>query len=496
MVQDKYREWAAWYSGEPQQIAGVYSGTPVAHQSQYYGGLVGKLARFFWGQPPSKGRKDSAKLHIPVAEEIASEGALQLFKNPPKIQTDSKIHQERIDEYIKKGLFIQLLEAAEVACALSGVYFRVGYDDEISDIPLISVLHPDSVVPSFYYGHLTEATPWRVIAEAQGKVWRHLEWHRAGVIEHALYLGDNMTIGRKVALTDREETAELEDLAEGPVEGLDIIYVNNLKTRAWRTQGQASNLGRSDYGSVLSLMDALDESYTSWMRDVRLGKSRLIVPQQYLESAGQGKGASLDIDKEVFVELNVMAAKDKMEITPNQFAIRFAEHQATCADLFERIISGCGYSAQTFGATGEVAMTATESNARERKTFDTRESKTEIWQRKVEALIRLMLAVDAGRGKLPDFPEDTDLLVEFPPPVQENQKVLAEIAQLLRNAEAASTKILVQMIHPDWEDERVDEEVKAIQDDRPEPEPPLIPRIDPEKVPSNGGPVPAIPGVE
>ena len=499
MVQDKYQEWAAWYSGEPQQIAALYSGNPVARQSQYYGGVVGKLSRFFWGQPPPKGNKQSNKLHIPIAEEVASEGALQLFKNPPKIKTDSIPHQKRIDEYIKQGLFIQLLEGAEVACALSGVYFRVGYDDSVSDVPLITVLHPDSMIPSFYHGTLTEAIAWRVLAEESGKVWRHLEHHYPGWIEHALYIGDSRMIGRRIPLTDREETAQLEDTSEGPVIGeLDVIYVPNLKTRAWRTKGQASNLGRSDYGSVVSIMDALDEAYTSWMRDVRLGKSRLIVPQQYLESQGQGKGATLDVDREVFVELNVMAAKDKMEITPNQFAIRYEEHAATCNSLLERIISGCGYSAQTFGMTGEVAMTATESNARERKTFDTRESKTEIWQRKVETLVRLMLAVDAGRGIVPDFADDADLLVEFPPPVQESQKVLAEIAQLLRNAEAASTKILVQMLHPDWEDERVNEEVKAIQDDMPDPEPPMIipSPPDPEKIPSNGGPVPAIPGVD
>jgi A118 family predicted phage portal protein len=490
-VQDKYTEWAAWYSGEPSEIAGVYKGIPVASKYQYYGGVVGAVARFFWGQPPSKGSSQSSKLHVPVAEEIASEGSLQLFKNPPRIATDSVDHQERIDRYIEKGLFIKLLEAAEVACALSGVYIRVGFDDDISDIPLVSIIHPDSAVPAFYYDFLVGATAWRVIAEENGKIWRHLELHEDGMIFHGLYLGDNKTLGRRIPLTDRTETAELEEESEIPASVLDMIYVPNLKTRAWRTKGQASNLGRSDYGSVLSLMDALDEAYTSWMRDLRLGKARLIVPQQYLESAGQGKGASLDLDKEVFVELNVMASKDKMEITPNQFAIRFQEHAATCQALFERIISGCGYSAQTFGATGDVAMTATESNARERRTFDTRSSKIEIWERKVGELIRLMLEVDAQRGIVPAFPIDTELLVEFPPPVQESQKVLAEVAQLLRNAEAASTETLVRLIHPEWEDDRVDEEVASILDEAPDPEPsPILPEIIP-----NGGPVPAIPPV-
>ena len=487
-VQDKYTEWAAWYSGESSQIAGVYSGIPVAHRAQYYGGVVGKVARFFWGQPNPVGQKQATKLHIPIAEEIASEGSLQLFKNPPRIAVESEEHQERIDEYIKNGLFIKLLEGAEIACALSGVYFRVGYDDNLQDTPLISVIHPDSAVPQFYHGFLQNSTLWQVIAEEHGKVWRHLELHEPGWIFHGLYLGDNMTLGRQIPLAERQETADLEEESPSPVETLDVIYVPNLKTRAWRTKGQAANLGRSDYGSVLSIMDGLDEAYTSWMRDLRLGKSRLIVPQQYLESAGQGKGANLDLDKEVFVELNVMASKDKMEITPNQFAIRYAEHQTTCQALLERIISGAGYSAQTFGFTGEVAMTATESNARERRTFDTRASKIEIWERKVQELVRLMLAIDTSRGRIAPLPEDMEMLVEFPPPVKESEKVLAETAQLMLNAEAASTETRVRLLHPDWDDERVEEEVALIEDSAPDPEPAIIPEIIP-----NGGPVPAIP---
>jgi hypothetical protein len=492
-VQKKYKEWAAWYGGEQDKLSGQYSGASV----QIGGGSVFKrVARYFWGTPPSAGSTTSSKLHIPLAEEIAAEGSYQLFKNPPRIHTDSKPHQARIDEYIKEGLFIQLLEAAEVSSALSGVYLRVGYDLDLSDVPLVSIHHPDMAVPTFYYGHLTECVLHRVLLEDSGKVIRHLETHTPGLIEHGLFVGDPKNLGAQAALDTRPETEFLEPQVEGPIpRGLDVIYIPNLKTRIWRDNGQAANLGRSDFGSVISVMDALDEAFTSWMRDVRLGKSRLLVPQQYLSTEGRGKGASLDLEKDVFVELNVLASKDRMEITPNQFHIRFQEHSATCTALTERAISGAGYSAQTFGLTGDVAMTATEANSRERRTFDTRSAKVEVWERKIRQLILLMLQIDARNGKVAPFAEtsDTEITVEFPPPVQENKKILAETAQLLRNAEAASTEVLVRLVNPEWDDERVLEEVDKIIGEAPEPDPaPIV--VPPLNDPSLNG-LPVVPPI-
>lgn len=495
-VQDKYSEWAAWYGGLTDDLAQLYGGIAgggVATKYQFFGGVVGRLARYFWGTPPSRGSTTSAKLHIPVAEEIATQGSYQLFKNPPEITTKSEDHQRRIEEYVEDGLFIKLLEAAEVSCALSGVYLRVGYDLDVSDFPLLTVHHPDLAVPQFYYGQMTSCILWQILEDVGGRVIRHLELHNPGSIEHAVFAGDHKHLGTEVPLSERPETEYLERTTYTGIDDLDVIYVPNLRTRIWRDKGAAANLGRSDYGSVISLMDALDETYTSWMRDVRLAKGRLMVPQHYLETEGRGKGAMFDLDKEVFVELNVLSGKDKMEITPSQFDIRFEEHRSTCTEILERILSGSGYSTQTFGFTGDVAMTATEANNRERRTFDTRSAKIEVWKRKTKCLIELMLDVDRVIGNVGPFVPtlDNEILIEFPPAVEESQLTLAQTALALRQAEAASTRVLVEIVHPDWDDVRVDEEVTLILGEKEAEQPVIVPPI-PEIVPNpdNSDPVP------
>jgi|ERR1700742_8408 len=461
----KLNEWAAWYSGDPQYLVSVYNGggAPVATRYQLYGGLVGWVARLFWGTPLAKGTTNTSKLHVPLAEEIAAEGAKQLFKNPPAITApQSTVHQDAINAFIENGLFTTMLEAGELGSALGDVYIRVGYDLELSDQPLLTVHPSDLVIPSFYYNRLQSATIWRELKNDAGRVFRHIEVHEPQWIYHRLFEGTHTDLGKNIPLSTLPETAVLKESEPTGINELDIIHFPNLRTRLWRKLGQASNLGRSDFGSpgITTLMDALDETYTSLMRDIRLGKYRLLTSQQYLHSDGRGQGASFDIDQEVFVGLNVMADKGSLQIVPAQGDIRVEKLVAAGLALTEKIISGCGYSAQTFGLTGDVAMTATESNARERMTFDTRDIKIGTYKPRLGDLIRVMLKTMVVMGK-GDIPPD-DISVDFPLPVEEDEKQVAETIKLLHDANAISLYEMIKMRKPDWDDQRIDQEIKRI----------------------------------
>lgn len=52
---------------------------------------------------------------------------------------------------------------------------------------------------------------------------------------------------------------------------------------------------------------------------------------------------------------------------------------------------------------------------------------------------------------------------------------LAQTALALRNAEAASTKTRVQMLHPDWDSQAVDDEVALILSESSAVEPVPVP---------------------
>ncbi|MEU1667399.1 hypothetical protein ABZ547_28205 [Streptomyces sparsogenes] len=170
-------------------------------------------------------------------------------------------------------------------------------------------MQPDGAVPEWRFGLLRAVNFWRELdGSTQSTMWRHFERHDSGRVVHALYQGTGEHVGRRVPLTEHPHTADLVDSidAEGDsittgMQQLTAAYVPNmLPNRLHR----GSPVGRSDYAApAYDLFDSLDETWTSWMRDIRLAHARLIVPDGYMRNEGPGKGASFDDDREVWHSL-------------------------------------------------------------------------------------------------------------------------------------------------------------------------------------------------
>jgi hypothetical protein len=496
--------WSAWYSGSPDELSYAYQGLGGnSRASNSFFGTNGEYAvgshfrapvssatatndRYFWGQPVPAAEK-RAKLHVPIAGDIASMSADLLYAKKPRLVAPDgdKITQAWLEARDDDELHATLLEAAEVCAALCGVYLRVVWDKQLSDAPWLDIVHPDAAIPTFRHGKLASVVFWRVLDENGSDVVRHLEQHdlMANTIEHQVYVGDRSTLGRVAddlgnypqmqGITETlgaspDDPSNVITLPDLPKDADSVTYIPNIRpNRLWRWLPDAAPIGRSDYQGVEPLMDALDETYSSWMRDVRLAKSRLLVPPSYLESRGPGKPAIADIDREVFVPLNMLAGgSDKSLIEANQFKIRFQEHQATADALVQAIVHGAGYSPQTFGenSTGGGTITATEIEDRQRRTILTRGKKTHYWRPGQANAVYSLMAVEQsifGRRQLTPVRPD----VVFPDAVLPSPQELAQTAVALSSAQAASKQTLVQMVHPDWPQDQVDEEVARIRDE-------------------------------
>lgn len=497
VVTPQLEEWSAWYSGDTQALRGHYQGSRAARYarpSQYAGGIVGAVSRMFWGTPPAVGQQDT-KLHVPVASDIATASADLLFAEDVAITYDlgndtapdgtstpssaTKAAQARLDAILDANNWASLLlEAAEVDSALGGVYLRCTWDTSIdADRPILSAVHADAAVPEFAYGRLRAVTFWREVKRQGSAVWRHLERHEPGLIQHGLYVGTDNYLGDPRPLSDHPDTAGItltrEDGIPTGYPGLSAVYVPNMRpNRLWRNLPQAANLGRSDLAGIEGQMDALDETLTSWMRDVRLGKARLLVPEYMLTNAGPGSANTWNIDQEVFQLLNTPPTSDgtfAQQISPQQFAIRHAEHSQTMQQLLGIIFRGAGYSASTFGlADAEGAQqTATEVSARERRSTTTREKKTRYWVDGLREFLVAVAAIDRAQFRPRQaIPEGAVPLIEFAPSSAPTPEQLAATVQLLDAAEAVSTDTKVRMLHPDWVEADIAQEVAKILEER------------------------------
>ncbi|MGP4019968.1 helix-turn-helix domain-containing protein [Saccharopolyspora sp. 5N708] len=210
-------------------------------------------------------------------------------------------------------------------------------------------------------------------------------------------------------------------------------YVPNVRpSRAWRAVPQLAPLGRSDFDGIEGVLDALDETYSSWMRDIRLAKARLIVPESYLENNGPGQGASFDDDRELFTPVNTLGRADSDNgITANQFAIRVAEHRDSAQDLIRTALRTAGYSPATFGdQDGGAPVTATEIAARERISERTRNKKARYWAAGLARITAALLDVDQAVFRSPGSGGELPT-VEFPDRAQPDPEALARTAQSL-----------------------------------------------------------------
>ncbi|MEU6535519.1 phage portal protein [Streptomyces sp. NPDC047000] len=468
-------DWSAWFSANPDRLAYRYQnrnrdnsrfGTPQNRPSQYRGGVVGTIARWFWGEPTPLGEK-RANLHMPLARDIARTSSDLLYSEPPTLKAENPATQERLEALMDLGMKRTLIASGETGSALGGAYLRIVWDDAIRPGPWISMVHADGAAPVFAHGDILRAvTFWTVLACDEQRVVRHLERHEPGVILHGVYDGTENHLGKPLPLTEFEETKDYLPVRQLPVgmeKKLAVSYIpNTMFAPDWRDIPGAAGLGASDYQGAETFLSAIDETYTSWMRDIRLAKSRIIVPAGYLSSNGPGLGAVWE-DRDVYAPMNVPPTSDH-QITLNQFLIRHEEHRATIEDLVGKVIRNAGYSGGTFGddSAGQ-AVTATEIKARTARSMTTRARKAELAATGIADIVEVLLALEAS-GMFPGVSavevERPD--VDFQDSVQDDIKTLAETAALLQQAEAMSTEAKVAFLHPDWSETEQSEEVDRI----------------------------------
>lgn len=456
----------AWWEGDANRLAAVYDGTVDGQKRN----VAGRVAAFFWGKK-QPAREARTRIHVPVASDISEAASRLLFGEAPTWSAQDQRTQDRLDLIIgSEHANGMLLGAAEMQSALGGVYLRALIDKTAFDHATFTSHDVDQAVPEWRHGKLIAATFWTVTRHDGQHVYRHLERHEPGVILHGLYRGTKTNLGVRVQLIDDPVTEHLalEVGTDGQIptgiDELTAVYVpNKTPNRRFRTTAGLADHGRSDFYAAEGLFDAIDETYSSWMRDVRVGKGRIIVPQMYLEGAGPGAGVDFDEDREIFQGLEMIGGSTEGNpFTVAQFKIRVEEHRATIQELTRSALRAAGLSPATFGDDAvPVNTTATEIKARKETSEGTRSIKLGHWRPRLTEFARALLDLDRVHfgGAAPAGEID----VLFAREAQAEPESLARTAQMLSAAGAASTETLVRTVNPGWDDELVGAEVDKIQ---------------------------------
>jgi hypothetical protein len=464
------------------------------------GGVRGFLSRF-WNGRVVPGDEQRTRIHAPVASNLARLSADLLTSEPPVfrlVDAEGKAvtgpAQDRIDIVLNgPGHRLALSEAAETCAGLGAVALTAHWDPSVSDHPWMESTPCDAVIPEFRGKRLVAANLYTMHMKPSrdmvlvDEVYVHIERHEIGQIVHALYkvkrndafLWGFTTLGDLVPLSELDELAHILDIPgsiAGPIEntvalptGIDLLTVGwwrNLKTKAFRKV--LPMVGRADFEGIEPLLDAVDEVWSSWMRDIKIARARLIVPESFLELQGPGLGGSFDDARELLTALQFTSLGDKGEqISAQQFEIRYLEHAGTLLGLTREITQFAGYSLSSYGERGDGggagAITATEVTSRTTMTERTRGTKFGYMQEAAHPLALAMMELDRVHYRGTALPAGSALDITIPPWSQLDPEKEARMFQYLRVAMAASTDTLVRMQHDDWDETRIRSEVIEIQ---------------------------------
>lgn len=486
-----YAENDAWYTGDTDALTKLYQrqqdqATHMRRGTPHRGGLVGAASRMFWGRPVPAGENRS-RLHVPAPADLATLASDLVFAEPPEVKLEPSQRaavkaQDRLD-LIANGdeAHATFNQMGELKSAFGAAVLVTRWDTTVADHAWLEPVAADIVIPVFRSGRMVECTLWSEHVDGS-KHYRHLEHHAPGFIEHALFEGTADNLGRRVSLAERPETEVYAGLVNADsviVTGIDrltAVYNPNMPTAKWRKKGPLANTGRSDFAQLHPLFDWLDETFSSWMRDLRLGAGRVLVPDSMLDVHGPGRGASFDMGREVFAGLNVPGDPSKVAIDKVQFAIRVEEHEKTAFGIYREILRKAGFSQSAWGDyTGQrSAMTATEVENRDKASERTRDKKILFERVAIARAASVALEIDGlvfrgkGGGR---FDEPT---VVFPDVSQEDPEKMARTLALLDSARSISLEQKVRRANPDWEDDQVKAEVAAIQAENVTPDPALF----------------------
>ncbi len=497
-----YREWLAWYRGDVRELRRFYAdqrlNNPPVRPSQISGGLVGMLGRTFYGRPVNQAGQ--VRQHVPAAKDVAALSAALVFAEPPALalpdaETGDK-SQLALDALLDDGgVYATLHESAQLGAAAGGVYLRASANAAAADGPIVEAILPDQAIPDFYGPWLQSVTFWRILSE-EGKtpVIRHLERHEMTtgprpvcVVEHALFEGAPDRLGKRIPLAEHPETerfATMVDESGRIVIGttrLDVIYVPDMLPNTLF----GPRLGTAAIWGAEPQLDQLDETWSSWMRDIRHGKGRLVVPRQYLRRLGEGEGTYFDPEQEVFTAVNAQLGtsdSSTLQISQSQFAIRVTEHQQTSQELWRIILRNAGLEGNEDSSENSPTQTATGVNDKASRKRATRATKQRYWTPQLRRLSFVLQELQKlyWPSSFPGVPRPAD--VEWPDAAAPDMETLARTLQLLDAAGSVSTRTKIEMLHPEWSGDQVDQELEAIQGDAPAPPDPADPNATPEPV--------------
>lgn len=417
---------------------------------------------------PREWESDRPYIVDPLAGRISEAFADLIFGEDPIFTAVDESMQDRLNEIIEGNALPSELQIAEAVCSSEGdVWYRIFRDESVADHPLIDWHSRAAVIPLFAGRRLRAVAFWSQLPAEKDKSerFRVFEIHAEGVTRSLLFRGSESTVGDRVGLDDQAATRDIEEDWNHGLPMLAGRIVNRV--------GSNRTAGISDYKAVEGLLYTLNEAVTIGSENARMTlKQRVVVPQSYLDADGK-----MPAGREVIVATEVDQDPDKpgSKLAQIEWSFDAEAWIAWHGSLTDTILTRSRVAPQLVGRnTGNAPESGTALRSRLIDTTMASDGKARPWDSEVPIAAVKLQMVDAlpveqgGFGqKWPDA--SARPMVERSSTLPEDDRDEAERVVIEVTAEVLSRQSGIEELHPEWGEDRVNEEIRRIKAEQPEP---------------------------
>lgn len=444
-----------WMRGRPEELSELYK--QLTDES-------GSKQATFWGAVP---QSPIHKIHMGLPKMTVKTLSNIVVRDLNGIKLDKR--QDEWDEIASEHNLKKLFkEAVSQALYVGDGAFKISFDSEVSDLPIIEFIPGDKIELVQKRGRLTEII-FKTVKVQPKTTQKYLlkEHYGMGYVRYELFRMNGSTLD-KVDLLELEETKNLEDVGFGGYsENGKGCYMMAVPFSIFESSTYEGR-GESIFDAKRDCYDALDEIVSQWADAVRTGRTKTYIPEALVPKGPSG----MDIPPNPFDDRYIKTGNDLNETGKNQITVsqptipseNYLQSYITYLDLcLQGIISP-----STLGIDTKKLDNAEAQREKEKTTLYTRNIIVESLVETIQKLVKVVLMTKDSIHSVGDTKMlDIDVTVEFGEYANPSFEAVVETVAKAKTAGVMSTRTsLDEMYGDDKTDEWKDEEAKRIAEEQ------------------------------
>lgn len=245
-----------WYRGDSYELSQLYKQMDNSNCS-------------FWGSVPTVGM-EIRKIHTGLPKIIVNQLVNIVLTDINTVEFKDVVKNDLWKAITKENKFKKLLEkATREALVVGDGAFKISFDKNVSDLPIIEFYSGDKIDITYDRGRVKE-----IIFHTNYSVNRDIytlhETYGFGYVTYKLFKGDS-----EVNLNSIPQTKKLVDVAFDKSFCMAIPYMI-YESDKWEGRGQ------SIFDSKTDNFDSLDEAWSQWIDALRAGRAKTYIPDDLL----------------------------------------------------------------------------------------------------------------------------------------------------------------------------------------------------------------------